>query len=173
MFRKLLNKIQNNEGVTAIQFVAALPLILMILFVSIDFYNLSNAKANLQRRLDALTLGIVAKAAPDADTFVDAEGTILIGDREGLKVCELVEDDFEEAYDRLERDAYDIQIVSIDEISHEDEMDKGVAKITVTAKATKFLVNGFLNDKLEIKYRFQSVSVCDARYAISEEEDGD
>ncbi len=58
----------------------------------IDYLHIASDKANLQRRVDAAVLGMVAEAMPDKNVTVDIDGTITSGTDAGKKVCEITTD---------------------------------------------------------------------------------
>ena len=53
MFKKYLNKIKHNEGSISLGAVLAIPVILLVVFLMIDYLHIASDKANLQRRVDA------------------------------------------------------------------------------------------------------------------------
>ena len=53
MFKKYLNKIKHNEGSISLGAVLAIPAILLVVFLMIDYLHIASDKANLQRRVDA------------------------------------------------------------------------------------------------------------------------
>ena len=56
MFKKYLNKIKHNEGSISLGAVLAIPAILLVVFLMIDYLHIASDKANLQRRVDAAVL---------------------------------------------------------------------------------------------------------------------
>ena len=92
MFKKYLNKIKYNEGSISLVTVLAIPAILLVVFLMIDYLHIASDKANLQRRVDAAVLGMVAEAMPDENVTVNIDGTMTSGTNAGKKVCEITTD---------------------------------------------------------------------------------
>ena len=146
MFKKYLNKIKHNEGSISLGAVLAIPAILLVVFLMIDYLNIASDKANLQRRVDAAVLGMVAEAMTDENVTVDIDGTITSGTNTGKKVCEITTDIVNRGIERLRKDAYDakIDLDGIVNLSDEDQMKSGIAKIEARGYSDDLLISAFI-----------------------------
>ena len=146
MFKKYLNKIKNNEGSISLGAVLAIPAILLVVFLMIDYLHIASDKANLQRRVDAAVLGMVAEAMPDENVTVDIDGTITSGSNTGKKVCEITTNIVNRGIERLRKDAYDakIDLDGIVNLSDEDQMKSGIAKIEARGYSDDLLISAFI-----------------------------
>lgn len=146
MFKKYLNKIKHNEGSISLGAVLAIPAILLVVFLMIDYLHIASDKANLQRRVDAAVLGMVAEAMPGENVTVDIDGTITSGSNTGKKVCEITTDIVNRGIERLRKDAYDakIDLDGIVNLSDEDQMKSGIAKIEARGYSDDLLISAFI-----------------------------
>ena len=146
MFKKYLNKIKHNEGSISLCAVLSIPLILLVVFLMIDYLHIASDKANLQRRVDAAVLGMVAEAMPDENVTVDIDGTITSGTDAGKKVCEITTDIVNRGIERLRKDTYDakIDLDGIVNLSDEDQMKSGIAKIEARGYSDDLLISAFI-----------------------------
>ena len=146
MFKKYLNKIKHNEGSISLGAVLAIPAILLVVFLMIDYLHIASDKANLQRRVDAAVLGMVAEAMPDENVTVYIDGTITSGTNTGKKVCEITTDIVNRGIERLRKDAYDakIDLDGIVNLSDEDQMKSGIAKIEARGYSDDLLISAFI-----------------------------
>lgn len=146
MFKKYLNKIKHNEGSISLGAVLAIPAILLVVFLMIDYLHIASDKANLQRRVDAAVLGMVAEAMPGENVTVDIDGTITSGTNAGKKVCEITTDIVNRGIERLRKDAYDarIDLDGIVNLSDEDQMKSGIAKIEARGYSDDLLISAFI-----------------------------
>ena len=120
--------------------------ILLVVFLMIDYLHIASDKANLQRRVDAAVLGMVAEAMPDENVTVDIDGTITSGTNTGKKVCEITTDIVNRGIERLRKDAYDakIDLDGIVNLSDEDQMKSGIAKIEARGYRDDLLIGAFI-----------------------------
>ena len=120
--------------------------ILLVVFLMIDYLHIASDKANLQRRVDAAVLGMVAEAMPDENVTVDIDGTITSGTNTGKKVCEITTDIVNRGIERLRKDAYDakIDLDGIVNLSDEDQMKSGIAKIEARGYSDDLLISAFI-----------------------------
>ena len=146
MFKKYLNKIKHNEGSISLGAVLAIPAILLVVFLMIDYLHIASDKANLQRRVDAAVLGMVAEAMPDENVTVYIDGTITSGTNAGKKICEITTDIVDRGIERLRKDAYDakIDLDGIVNLSDEDQMKSGIAKIEARGYSDDLLIGAFI-----------------------------
>lgn len=146
MFKKYLNKLKHNEGSISLGAVLAIPAILLVVFLMIDYLHIASDKANLQRRVDAAVLGMVAEAMPDENVTVDIDGIITSGTDAGKKVCEITTDIVNRGIERLRKDAYDakIDLNGIVNLSDEDQMKSGIAKIEARGYSDDLLISAFI-----------------------------
>ena len=112
----------------------------------IDYLHIASDKANLQRRVDAAVLGMVAEAMPDENVTVDIDGTITSGTDAGKKVCEITTDIVNRGIERLRKDTYDakIDLDGIVNLSDEDQMKSGIAKIEARGYSDDLLIGAFI-----------------------------
>ena len=120
--------------------------ILLVVFFMIDYLHIARDKANLQRRVDAAVLGMVAEAMPDENVTVNIDGTITSGTNAGKKVCEITTDIVNRGIERLRKDAYDakIDLDGIVNLSDEDQMKSGIAKIEARGYSDDLLISAFI-----------------------------
>ena len=112
----------------------------------IDYLHIASDKANLQRRVDAAVLGMVAEAMPDENVTVDIDGTITSGTNAGKKICEITTDIVDRGIERLRKDAYDakIDLDGIVNLSDEDQMKSGIAKREARGYSDDLLIGAFI-----------------------------
>ena len=161
MFKKYLNKIKHNEGSISLVTVLAIPAILLVVFLMIDYLHIASDKANLQRRVDAAVLGMVAEAMPDENVTVDIDGTITSGTDAGKKVCEITTDIVNRGIERLRKDAYDakIDLDGIVNLSDEDQMKSGIAKIEARGYSDNLLISAFISNA-HFSYIIEGYASC-------------
>ena len=161
MFKKYLNKIKYNEGSISLVTVLAIPAILLVVFLMIDYLHIASDKVNLQRRVDAAVLGMVAEAMPDENVTVDIDGTITSGTDAGKKVCEITTDIVNRGIERLRKDAYDakIDLDGIVNLSDEDQMKSGIAKIEARGYSDNLLISAFISNA-HFSYIIEGYASC-------------
>lgn len=161
MFKKYLNKFEYNEGSISLGVILALPIILMVVFLMIDYLHIASDKANLQRRVDAAALGMVAEAMPDENVSVDIDGIITSGTNTGKKVCEITTDIVDRGIERLRKDAYDakIDLDGIVNLSDDDQMKSGIAKIEARGYSDNLLISAFIPN-VHFSYIVEGYASC-------------
>ena len=127
----------------------------------IDYLHIASDKANLQRRVDAAVLGMVAEAMPDENVTVDIDGTITSGTDAGKKVCEITTDIVNRGIERLRKDAYDakIDLDGIVNLSDEDQMKSGIAKIEARGYSDNLLISAFISNA-HFSYIIEGYASC-------------
>lgn len=161
MFKKYLNKFKYNEGSISLGAILTLSIILMVVFLMIDYLHIASDKANLQRRVDAAVLGMVAEAMPDENVSVDIDGIITSGANTGKKVCEITTDIVNRGIERLRKDAYDakIDLDGIVNLSNEDQMKSGIAKIEARGYSDNLLISAFIPN-VHFSYIVEGYASC-------------
>ncbi|MDO4500694.1 MAG: pilus assembly protein TadG-related protein [Erysipelotrichaceae bacterium] len=162
MFKKFQAKLSKNEGSISLGCVLAMPVVLLILFLMIDLMHITGDKASLQRRVDSAVLGIAAKAAPEGNVLVDSNGIIVEGINAGNKVCEITPTLMNEGIEQIKKDAYDvgIELTGIVNLSDEDQMKSGVAKIQAKGYSENLLINALIPGGVKIPFVVESYASC-------------
>ena len=154
MFKRL-----NKRGSTSLGLILSLPVLLLLLFLMVDFFRLSNHKVNLQRRLDSAVITIVNSAKPEGEVILDEAGIILVGDKVGTKACAITADDYDKGIDQLRRDVEYLDLFEINNISTNEQMENGIVRIQVKGHLRDMMINVFLPD-IEILFVAESYSAC-------------
>ena len=132
--KKLLNKIRINKGSIPLDAALLLPGILLLCFLMVDFIYISNQKADIQRRSDSAALTIANAANVEGEVNIDENGIIVsAGDREGCKLCEITEDDYQLGITQLRKDLkadqYDINYFEDNTARYDKLTDKQLEQL--------------------------------------------
>ena len=154
MFKK-----ENKKGSVSMGIALSLPVLLLLMFLMVDFLRLSNHKQNLQRRLDSAVITIVNSAKPESEVLLDEAGFILVGDKVGYKACAITAEDYEKGINQLKRDIEYIDLYEIHNISTNEQMENGIVRIQVKGYLRDMMINVFLPN-LSIPFVAESYSAC-------------
>lgn len=120
-------------------------------------------KQNIQRRLDAATIGIATQARPADGSYISEDGYIIDPDT-GLETdqlaCFVSEEMIENAKDRIQQaNSFDIDVYEIRYVSSQSEKEDGVVRLSASGAYTDMLTRLFKQD-LKIPFAVQSYAVC-------------
>lgn len=162
MFRKFLNKAKRNEGSISLGVVLTAPVILLILFLMIDYLHIAADKASLQRRVDSAVLTIVTEAAPGEEVLVDINGYIAEGPYAGQKVCAITDAMVDRGIEQLRRDAYDvgIDLDGVVNVADAEQMLSGVARIQAKGYSNNLMINALIPGGVSVPYFVEGYASC-------------
>lgn len=159
----MFKKLTKNEGSTSLTMVILIPVMLLIIFMMIDFASFAVQKQNLQRKLDAATIGVAAQARPADGSYISEDGYI-IDEATGLETehiaCEVTETMLNQAYDRVSQStSRDIDLYEIKYVSSQAEKEDGVVRISARGEYNDMMTRIF-RQNIKIPFVVQSYAVC-------------
>ena len=156
---RFIKRLKGNEGGISLALALSIPVILLIMFLMIDFIQYSYQKSETQRKLDSATVGVAIEALPDGDVVIDSDGYIVEGDRAGQKACAITNEMYQKGFDQLARDinATDYEVKNI---STPEQMENGIARMQVLAYTEHLIANYLLPFNWRLPYVVESYAVC-------------
>lgn len=156
---RFIKRLKGNEGGISLALALSIPVILLIMFLMIDFIQYSYQKSETQRKLDSATVGVAIEALPDGDVVIDSDGYIVEGDKAGQKACAITDEMYQKGFDQLARDinATDYEVKNI---STPEQMENGIARMQVLAYTEHLIANYLLPFNWRLPYVVESYAVC-------------